>query len=212
MEITWLGHACFKLKSRNAVVITDPFSQGYGYQMGKVTANIVTVSHDHPGHNCREAVGGDFKTITNPGEYEIAGVFVYGVRTFHDDKKGELRGKNVSCLIEIDDIKICHLGDLGHIPNATQIDGISDADVVLVPVGSKETMDASTAVEVVNLISPTYVIPMHFKTEVSTRDLEPVDTFLKEMGIKEYTPAPKLTITKSTLPLDMQTVVLDYRQ
>ena len=180
--------------------------------MGKVSANIVTITHDHPGHNYREGVDGEFKTSTSPGEYEIAGVFIYGVRTYHDDKKGEERGKNTSFLIEIDDVKICHLGDLGHIPTAAQIDEISDADVLLVPVGARSTVDAATAVQVVNLISPTYVIPMHFKTEATTRDLEPVDTFLKEMGIKEFTPVPKLMVNRATMPIDMQTVVLDYRQ
>ncbi len=212
MEITWLGHSCFKLKSKNGILITDPFGEGYGYQLGKNSASIVTVSHDHPGHNNSNAIDGEFKLITGPGEYEIGGIFVYGVRTFHDKKKGEEKGKNTSYLIEMDSIKIGHLGDLGHIPTATQIDEISDADVLLVPVGGNSTIETALAVEVVNLISPNFVIPMHYKTADSSRDLESAEAFLKEMGIKEYEPVPKLSITKATMPIDMQTIVMDYRQ
>lgn len=212
MELTWLGHSCFKMKSKSGILISDPFGDSYGYQLGKNSANIVTVSHDHPGHNNSSAIDGEFKLITGPGEYEIAGIFVYGVRTFHDEKKGEQRGKNTCFLIEIDSVKICHLGDLGHIPTATQMDDINDADVLLVPIGGQNTIDAALAIEVVNLISPSYVIPMHYKTRATTRELETPDGFLKEMGIKEYEPAPKLTITKSTLPMDMQTIVMDYQQ
>jgi L-ascorbate metabolism protein UlaG (beta-lactamase superfamily) len=211
MEITWLGHSCFKLKGKNGTVITDPFGSASGYQLGKVTASIVTVSHDHPGHNFASGVDGEPKVITGPGEYEIAGIFIYGIRTFHDSKKGEERGKNMAYLIEIDDIKVCHLGDLGHVPSAAQLDEISDADVLLIPVGGGSSLDAATAIEVVNIMSPTFVIPMHYKTDVSTGELEPPDKFLQEMGMKEITPVPKLVINKSTMPLDMQTVVLDYK-
>ncbi|MFO8101954.1 MAG: MBL fold metallo-hydrolase [Dehalococcoidia bacterium] len=212
MEITWLGHSCFKLKSRNGTVINDPFDESIGYKIGKVSADIVTVSHDHPGHNCVSAIDGNPKVIAGPGEYEIAGIFIYGVRTYHDDKKGEERGKNTSYLIEIDDIKICHLGDLGHIPTAAQLDEISDIDVLLIPVGGNSTIDASVAIEVVNIMTPTFVIPMHYKTDAIARDLEPPDKFLKEMGAKDIIPEPRLNITKSTMPIDMQTVVLDYKQ
>ena len=212
MEITWLGHSCFKLKSKNGTVITDPFDDSTGYRMGKVTANIVTVSHDHPGHNFASGVDGEPKVITGPGEYEIGGIFVYGVRTFHDSKKGEERGKNTSYLIEIDDVKICHLGDLGHVPTTTQLDEISDIDVLLIPVGGNSTIDASVAMEVVNIMTPTFVIPMHYKTDSEARELELPDKFLKEIGVKEIIPVPRLNVTKSTMPIDMQTVVMDYRQ
>ncbi len=212
MEITWLGHSCFKLKSKNGTVITDPFDDSTGYQLGKVSANIVTVSHDHPGHNFASGVDGEPKVITGPGEYEIGGIFVYGVRTFHDSKKGEERGKNTSYLIEIDDVKICHLGDLGHVPTTTQLDEISDIDVLLIPVGGNSTIDASVAMEVVNIMTPTFVIPMHYKTDSEARELELPDKFLKEIGVKEIILVPKLNVTKSAMPIDMQTVVMDYRQ
>ena len=212
MEITWLGHSCFKIKGKNGTVITDPYDSTIGYKLGKVGANIVTISHDHPGHNFASGIEGEPKVITGPGEYEIAGIFIYGVRTFHDTKKGAERGKNTCYLVEIDDIKVCHLGDLGHVPTAAQIDEISDADVLLVPIGGESTLDATTAVEVGNLMSPTVVIPMHYKTEASAVTLDAPDQFFKEIGVKEAIPAPKLVLNKSTMPIDMQTVVLDYRQ
>ncbi len=212
MEITWLGHSCFKLKSKNGTVITDPFDDSIGYQKGKLSANIVTVSHDHPGHNFTSGIEGNPKLITGPGEYEIGGIFIYGVSTFHDNTKGEERGKNTIYLIEIDDVKVCHLGDLGHIPTATQLDEISDIDVLLIPIGGNSTINAATAIELVNIMTPNIVIPMHYKTEAIARDLDSPDKFLTEMGAKEVVPVPRLNITRSTMPIDMQTVVMDYKQ
>lgn len=211
MDITWLGHSCFRIKGKNGTVITDPFDSTSGYHLGKVTANIVTVSHDHPNHCSVESIGGNPKTITGPGEYEIAGIFVYGVGTFHDTEKGQQNGKNTCYLIEIDDIKVCHLGDLGHVPTAAQVDEISDADVLMVPVGGGTTIDAVTAVEIVNLLSPKFVIPMHYKTEVCNAELDAVDKFLKEIGAKDISPIPKLSVSKAMLPLEMDIVVMDYK-
>ncbi|MBT4513131.1 MAG: MBL fold metallo-hydrolase [Chloroflexi bacterium] len=212
MEITWLGHSCFKIKGKSGTIITDPFDSTSGYKLGKLTADIVTLSHNHPGHNYAAGIGGDPKVITGPGEYDIAGIFVYGVRTFHDIEKGKQRGNNTSYLIEIDDVKVCHLGDLGHVPSAAQIDEISDADVLLIPVGGESTLDATTAVEVVNLISPDIVIPMHYQTESSRPELDALDKFLKEIGTKDVTPVPKLSVNKSLLPLEMDVVVMDYQR
>ncbi len=211
MDITWLGHSCFKLKSKNGTVITDPFDSSSGYQLGKVTANIVTVSHDHPNHCCIDGIGGAPKIISGPGEYEVAGIFVYGVRTFHDTEKGQQNGKNTCYLIEIDDIKVCHLGDLGHVPTAAQVDEISDADVLMIPVGGATTIDAVTAVEIVNLLSPKFVIPMHYKTDAYKAELDSLDKFLKEIGAKDVSPVPKLSVSKAMLPLEMDIVVMDYK-
>ncbi len=211
MEITWLGHSCFKIKGKSGTIITDPFDSTSGYKLGKTTADIVTLSHDHPGHNYAAGIGGNPKVITGPGEYDIAGIFVYGVRTFHDIEKGKQRGNNTSYLIEIDDVKVCHLGDLGHVPSAAQVDEISDADVLLIPVGGESTLDATTAVEVVNLISPDIVIPMHYQTEASRPELDTLEKFLKEIGTKDVTPVPKLSVNKTLLPLEMDVVVMDYK-
>ncbi len=212
MEITWLGHSCFKLRGKQASILTDPFDNTIGYNLGKITADIVTVSHDHPQHSFASGVGGDPKVLRGPGEYEIAGIFIYGTTTFHDSNKGQTRGKNTVYLMEIDDIKVCHLGDLGHALSAAQIEEISDTDVLLIPVGGVSTIDAAGAVEMINVVQPKIVIPMHYKTAVTKLELDTLDKFLKEMGIKEASPLPKLTVNKSVLPLETQVVVLDYKQ
>ncbi|MDD5093679.1 MAG: MBL fold metallo-hydrolase [Dehalococcoidia bacterium] len=210
MEITWLGHSCFKLKGKQSSVITDPYDNSCGYSLGKATASIVTISHDHPHHNFASGIGGNPRVLCSPGEYEIGGVFIYGTTTYHDRSKGQERGKNIIYLIEIDDIKVCHLGDLGHALSASQVEEISDADVLLVPVGGLTAIDASGAVEVINLLQPKIVIPMHYKTPMVQEALEPLEKFVKEMGMKEVTPLPKLILNKSTLPAETQVLILDY--
>ena len=211
MEITWLGHSCFRIKGKEAVLVTDPYDSTIGYSLGKPKANIVTSSHAHPGHSFVSGVGGEPRIVRGPGEYEIAGVFITGTRTFHDAERGEKWGKNTVYLIEMDEIRVCHLGDLGHALSSEQVEEMSGVEVLMVPVGGLCTIDATAAAEVVRLLEPRVVIPMHFKTDVVPFNLEPVANFLKEMGIKQVSPEPKLSLTKSTLPAETQVVVLDYR-
>lgn len=208
MEITWLGYSCFRLKGKQNTVITDPVSPDFGYSLGKITADIVTISHDHPGHSYIQGIGGEPKVLTGPGEYEISGVLTLGLQTYHDGEHGAQRGKNTIFVFEMDDLVICHLGDLGHTLDAEQIEKINSADVLLVPVGGVSTIDAIQAAEIVRRVEPKIVIPMHYKTLVLKRDLAPVDRFLKEMGVKEAVPQPKLIVNKNSLPLTLQVVVL----
>ncbi len=212
MEITWLGHSCFRIKGKEAAVVTDPYEKNIGYSLGRPAANIVTVSHGHSQHDNIDGVGGSPKVISGPGEYEIANVLITGIRTFHDAEGGEKRGKNTVYLIEIDEVMVCHLGDLGHVPTSEQAEEMSNVDVLLVPVGGLTTMDAAAASETISLLEPKIVIPMHYKTEVLKGELEPLGRFLKEMGLKEITPQPKLVVTKQSLPAHTQVVVLDYRR
>src|SRR4030042_1508692 len=184
IEITWLGHSCFRIKGKGATLITDPYAEGIGYSLGRPKANIVTSSHAHPGHSYVSGVDGSPRIVRGPGEYEIAGVFITGIPTFHDDRKGGERGKNTVYLIEMDDITLCHLGDLGYPLSTTQVEELSAAEVLLVPVGGVSTLDAAAAAEVVRLIQPHIVIPMHFHTEALKFQLDPVGNFLKEMGMK----------------------------
>ena len=135
MEISWLGHSCFRLKGKQATVITDPYSPDMGYSLGKPTANVVTASHQHPGHSYTEGVSGNPKAVTGPGEYEISGVLIIGISTFHDEDRAKTRGKNTIYLIEIDEISICHLGDLGHVLTNEQVEELGNVDVLLIPVG-----------------------------------------------------------------------------
>ncbi len=210
MEIVWLGHSCFRIRGKEATIVTDPFDKTLGYPVKKLTANIVTVSHHHPQHSFLEGVAGNPKVISRPGEYEIANVFINGIATFHDTDRGEHRGKNTVYLVQIEEVSICHLGDLGHVPTAEQIEQMSDTDILMVPVGGGATIGATAAVEIISLLQPKLVIPMHFKTEVVKMDLEPLEHFLKEMGLKEVFSQPKLSISKSTLPAETNVVVLDY--
>ena len=212
IEITWLGHSCFKIKGKEATVLTDPYDESIGYALGEPKANIVTSSHPHPGHGFISGVGGQPRIVRGPGEYEIAGIFITGIATFHDSTKGSERGKNTVYLIEMDDMRLCHLGDLGYPLTAEQAEEIDSVDVLLVPVGGLSTIDAATAVETVRLLQPRIVIPMHFQTEVLRIQLAPVDRFLREMGIKAGLSAqPKLSINKTGLSEETQVVLLDYR-
>jgi L-ascorbate metabolism protein UlaG (beta-lactamase superfamily) len=212
MEISWLGHSCFRLRSREAAVITDPCSPATGHSIGRLTADIVTVSHDHPGHNYVKAVTGTPVVITAPGEYEVAGVFITGIATYHGGRKGSPRGKNTVYMIEMDNIRVCHLGDLGHLPTTEQVEDMSGADVLLVPVGATNTIDVHTAAEVVGLLEPAVVIPMHYKTAHSTAPLNPLQRFLTEMGLRQVEPLPKVSFNRSNLPDETQVIVLDYKR
>jgi L-ascorbate metabolism protein UlaG (beta-lactamase superfamily) len=210
MDITWLGHSCFRLKGSHATVITDPYSPGLGYSLGKPTARIVTVSHEHPGHSYIEGVGGQPRVVSRPGEYEISDVLIIGIATFHDGEGGKKRGKNTVFLMEIDEIAVCHLGDLGHVLTSEQIEDIGNVDVLMLPVGGVSTINAPMAAEVVRQLEPKIVIPMHYKTPVLKRELETVDRFLKEIGAKQVASQPKLSVNKSNLPPTSQVFLLDY--
>jgi len=210
MEITWLGHSCFKIKGSQATVITDPYSPELGYRLGRFNARIVTVSHEHPGHCYVQGIGGQPRVVKGPGEYEISGVLIIGIATFHDGEGGKKRGKNTVYLMEIDEVSVCHLGDLGHVLNPEQVEEIDNVDVLLLPVGGVSTINASKAAEVVRQLEPKAVIPMHYKTPALKRELEPVEQFLKEIGAKQVEPLPKLSITKSNLPPSTQVFLLDY--
>ena len=209
MDISWLGHSCFRIKGAQATVITDPYSPGLGYSLSQPTAHIVTVSHQHPGHSYVQGVGGEPKVVRGPGEYEISGVLIIGLATFHDEEKGAQRGKNTIYLIEVDEVSVCHLGDLGHVLTTGQVAEIENVDVLLLPVGGVSTIDASMAAEVVRQLEPKVVVPMHYKTGALSRELEPVDRFLKETGVKEVNSQPKLSLTKASLPLSTRVFLLD---
>lgn len=212
MEIAWLGHSCFRIRGREATIVTDPCPPSSGHSVGKPSADIVTVSHGHENHSYVKAVAGNPAVLEWPGEYEIHGAFVTGVRTYHDSREGAVHGPNVSFVIEMEDVRVCHLGDLGHTPTPEQVEEMSGVGVLLIPVGGHTTINGATAAEVVNIIEPAIVIPMHYQTAANQAELAPLDRFLKEMGAKELEPQPKLTVSRSSLPHETQVVLLDYRR
>jgi len=205
-----LGHSCFRIKGSQAVVLADPFPPDLGYSLGKPAANIVTVSHQHPSHSYIQGIGNEPRIIKGPGEYEISGVLIIGVATFHDAEGGSKRGKNTVYLMEMDGISVCHLGDLGHVLTSEQVEEIGDVDVLLLPVGGVSTIGASMAAEVIRQLEPKAVVPMHYKTPAISRELDPVEKFLKEMGMEQVESRPKLSLTKSNLPINTQVFLLDY--
>jgi len=208
MDITWLGLSCFRIRGSHAIIVTDPFPPGLGYNLGKLTADIVTVSHQHPSHSYDQGINGEHRLVKGPGEYEISGVLILGIRTYHDSVKGQSRGKNTIYLMEIDGVNVLHLGDLGHALGDDMVEEIGNVDILLLPVGGVSTINAAMAAEVIRKLEPKVVIPMHYKTAKSDRDLEPVENFLKEMGQAQVEPRPKLTISRSNLPLTTEVVVL----
>jgi L-ascorbate metabolism protein UlaG (beta-lactamase superfamily) len=210
MEISWFGHSCFQLRGKNVTLITDPFSPQLGYSLGKISAPIVTISHDHPGHNYASGVGGNPHILRGPGEYEISDVLITGVASYHDNKRGQEHGRNTIYVIHMDDLVICHLGDLGHILQEEQLEEVADADVLLIPIGGQNTINAAQAAEVISQVEPHIIIPMHYSP--STGDTpDPLDKFCREMGIEAINTQPKLSITRSTLPAETQVVILSNR-
>ncbi len=187
MEITYLGQSSFKIKTKNSIVITDPFDpKMVGLKFEKQEANIVTVSHHHNDHDNLGAIDGTMKVIDGPGEYDIADVAVRGFKTYHDNSEGKERGKNTIYVIEADGVKVLHLGDLGHKLSEGLLKELGSIDVVIVPVGGVYTLNGKEAVEVVRQIEPTITIPMHFKVDGMApdlaKDMETVDPFLSELG------------------------------
>lgn len=207
MEITWLGHSCFRIKGKEVTLITDPFDDTIGYPAPKLAANIVTQSHNHPGHSNSSAVEDNPKILSRSGEYEIGGIFLTGIDTYHDSEQGNIRGKNTIYLFEMDDLRLCHLGDIGDVLSPRQIEDLGSIEVLFIPVGGVSTIDSKMAAEIVRFISPRIIIPMHYGNEVVSW-LEPLDKFLKEMGFKEVITQPKAYITRSNLPSETQVVAL----
>ncbi len=203
-----MGHSCFRIKGNKTIIITDPYPPDLGYSLGKQTANIVTVSHQHPSHSYVQGIGGEPRLVKGPGEYEISNVLIIGIATYHDSVKGQSRGKNTAYLMEMDGVSVCHLGDIGHVLNDEQVEEMGNVDVLLLPVGGVNTINAAMAAEVIRKIEPKVVIPMHYKTSFLDRQLDPVESFLKEMGMAQVEPRPKLSVSKSNLPLSTQVFVL----
>lgn len=210
MIITWLGHSCFKIQDKagadGVAVITDPFDKETGLKVPNTEADIVTISHDHHDHNNIAAIKGNPYIIKIAGEYETKNVFVEGVDSAHGYN---ISLNNIIFRIDMDDISVAHLGDLGQALDTKQLEKLEGTDILLIPVGGKYTLDAKKAVEVIGQIEPRIVIPMHYKTPgLSIEDIDGVEKFIKELGIKP-TYEEKLKISKKDLPSeDMELVIL----
>ncbi len=214
MEISWYGHSCFRLTERGmATVVCDPFdSESVGYTPLKLKADIVTCSHDAPGHSYLNAVKGYSHAITGPGEFEIGSVFITGVQMDGQGKKVAELPRNTLYVFDYMGITVAHLGDLHSVPPQTEIEALGGVHVVLVPVGGGSGLNAAKAAEVVSLLEPNIVIPMHYHTPAAKVTLDRLDKFLKEMGLHEAETVPFLKVTKSSLPDETKVVVMDYQR
>jgi len=216
MEITWYGHSCFRMTERGmATVVADPFdSKVIGYAPLRLKADIVTVSHDAPGHNNSEAIKGASNVITGPGEFEIGGVFLTGVQTDSagGGKKGRDQVRNTLYVFDYDGITIAHLGDLRQVPSQTEVEALGTVNIALVPVGGGGGLNASKAAEVVSLLEPNIVVPMHYSTSEVKVTLDPLSKFLKEMGLGKQDSQPSLKVSRSGLPDETKVIVLDHQR
>jgi len=210
MKLKWFGHACFLITSSEGVrILTDPFDPSVGYKVPEVEADIVTTSHDHHDHNYLKAAKGDFVHLSSPGSFDEKGIKIKGISTYHDDENGKKRGKNVVFVFEVDGLKVCHLGDLGHILSDEQIKEIGPVDVLLLPVGGTYTIDYKQATELVNLMEPKLVIPMHFKTPALKFPIDNVDKFLANMSSVQSLGSQELVLD-SDFNTTGRVIVMDY--
>ncbi|MGI5838873.1 MAG: MBL fold metallo-hydrolase [bacterium] len=211
MRIKWLGHACFLLEYADGTrVVTDPFGP-IGYPPPAVRADIVTVSHGHHDHNAVGEVTGSPQVVDKPGETKAGSLKFTGVSTFHDSNGGKDRGPNLVFCIEGDGMRLCHLGDLGHIPDAGQIKAIGKVDILLLPVGGFYTIDAAAAQKVAELLAPGIIIPMHYKTPAIDFPIETAEPFLQKYANVETPDATAVEITPSDLSGETRVIVLDYK-
>lgn len=198
MEITYLGHSAFKLKGKVGTVVTDPFGSDVGFKMPSVSADVVTISHNHFDHNALKVVSGTTRrekpfVVENPGDYEVGGISVFGFKTYHDPAEGKEKGENYVYAIDIDGVRIVHLGDLGHELTKEMVEELGSVDVLLCPVaGAFGIIDAKKAIEIIRAIEPSYVIPMHFLTPEHDQKafigMQTLEDFLKAYGVtkKEF--------------------------
>lgn len=214
MNITWHGHSCFRLTERGmATAVTDPYNhKKIGYSELNISADIVTVSHDDPGHNYTAAVRkrkSQQHIITGPGEYEIGEVFITGIRTNHNKKKDDLL--NVMYIFDYNGVLVAHLGNLSRVPSQSDVKSIAgDVHVALVPVGGGSSLTASKAVEAIRILEPSYAIPMYYQTKECKVELDPLEKFIKEMGLDSVDPIPELRITSTRSSSETNVVVLEY--
>jgi L-ascorbate metabolism protein UlaG (beta-lactamase superfamily) len=212
MEITWYGLSCFRMVERGlASVVTDPYDGSSGFPALKLKADVVTVSHDAPGHNNLKAVTGRRLTIAGPGEFEVGGVFITGIPMVEPVKKGSKKKKdplNTLYLMNFDGLTVSHLGDLSFVPTQKQIENLGTVDVALVPVGGGGALSPAEAAEVISLIEPSIVVPMHYKIGPEPQTLGKVTRFLSEMGISNPEQHDSLKVSKSSLADGTEVVVL----
>ncbi|MCP4541014.1 MAG: MBL fold metallo-hydrolase [Chloroflexi bacterium] len=213
MEITWYGQTCFRLSERGlATVVTDPHPPEIGLAFPRPRAHIVTTSYDNDQCRYTSGVRGPFKLLDGPGEYEIGDVFVTGITTFADSKRGASRGLNTVFTFNFGGLNVCHLGTLGHVPTQSQVENVGTVHVLLVPVGGSGSLTPARASEVISLFEPNIVIPMRYKVPGLEVKLGTLSRFLKEMGLEKVESQDALKISRTNLSEGTQVIVLKPKQ
>ncbi len=212
MKLKWLGHSSFLITSDSGIkIIFDPFDESVGYQMPNETADIVTVSHEHHDHNYTKGVSGAFTLINEPGTFTEKGIRIIGVPTSHDNIEGKQRGKNMIYNVNVDCVNVCHCGDLGHLLTAQQVSDIGRVDVLLIPVGGYYTIDHNVAAQVVRQLKPAVIIPMHYKTPVTSFPISDAEPFIKAMGGAKRINGTEIELNPDTLNDYAGVVLLQYQ-
>lgn len=214
MELTWYGHNCFRMIERGmASIVTDPYDESIGYAPLKLRADVVTVSYDDLGYNAAAKIRITRLMLSSPGEYEIGGVFITGVASFDASAEVQDRPPSLIFVFDFDGTTLCHLGALAHIPSQSEIEALGAVDVLMVPVGGGGALNSGQSAEVISMIEPRIVVPMHYKTPDCVLKLDPLERFLKEMGIPSVRKheSSSLRISQSGLPDETEIVVLDYK-
>lgn len=213
MDITWYGLSCYRIREGGVTAICDPYDKSVGKTLPRLRADIVTVSHDRPGHNSIERVTGDPKVLNGPGEYEVSNVFITGLPTYHREKSANADERNVIYFMDFGNLTVGHLGDLGEVPSQSEIEelNLGEIDILMIPVGGGATLDPTHAVEVIGMFEPKLVIPMHYRhpelTASWAQALEPVDSFLRALGATAPEPLSTLKVSKSSLPEETQVIL-----
>ena len=210
MVITWYGQSCFKIQSGDLVIVVDPFSKDIGLTPPRFRADIALVTHQHHDHNNLESVSGEPFAIIGPGEYEVKGAYIHGIETFHDDKNSKERGLNTIYLIEVEGIRLLHMGDYGEevARDSRFLEKAGEVDILMVPVGGTYTIDGESAARLAKDIEPRFVIPMHYKIPGLKVEVSDNSQFLKEMGIKNAEAQEKFTIKRKDISEDEKTNVV----
>lgn len=215
MEITYFGLNSIRLRGREAAVLIDPYDPKLGLSPVRLNVQVVALTHEDPTHFSMQGLGSEYHLVSGAGEFEIQGIALHGIQTYHDHKKGAERGKNTVFVVEVDDLRVCHLGHLGHSLDEAQLDAIgSKVDVLCVPVGDGSHINATEATEIVNQIEPKLVVPISYKLPGLTllaQNLEGLEKFAKEMGATDLTPQPKLQLTSSPATEETKLIILEAR-
>ncbi len=214
MVIDWLGHSCFKVTLKNGTrILLDPYDDRVGYAPQEVEADIVTISHSHHDHSDLSHVTGDYTVVKEPGVYTFGELTIEGIKTWHDTNQGADRGENICYMLSVNGMRLCHLGDIGYLPEDDLAEKIKGSEILMVPVGGKYTVDACEALKICEMVAPNVIIPMHFKTPVTNLDIAPLSDFLEAAG-REYDVSHLgkcyLKIDKASLKKRTRIIVMEY--